>query len=161
VNSLSRREVIRGLLVALVAPSTAWAQDWKPAVLSVEQTRTLTSLSELLIPGSTQANVVPLLDLLLTVDEPSHRERLSSALGMFDEEAVRRFGKRCHDLSTPQCDQLLAAANGAPESNALRIAFETLKKSIVEVYYSTETGMTELGWTHNRFFVEYPACQRG
>jgi hypothetical protein len=159
--TLSRREVIRGLLVALALPSTAWAQDWKPAVFSEEQSGSLVSLSELLVPGSTKANVVPLLDLLLTVDAPSHRERLSNALSVFDREALQRFGKQCHDLSTPQCDQLLAAAAVASESSELRVAFETVKESTVEIYYSTEIGMTELGWTHNRFFLEYPTCERG
>jgi hypothetical protein len=168
---ISRREAVRRLLSVVAASSIAnsylsWAQsptplsqqNWQPAVLSVPESQALTSLSELLIPGSMKAGVVPLLDLLLTVDAPSHREKLAHALDVLQKEALRKFGKPCQQLSALQCDQLLSTAAGSSDGSDLRAAFEVVKKSTVEVYYSTEIGMTELGWTRNRFFLEFPAC---
>ena len=55
----------------------------------------------------------------------------------------------------------VAADAGAERQRSLltlRDHFDLLKGWIAGAYYSTETGMRELGWTGNMFYRAYPGC---
>ena len=94
-----------------------------------------------------------------------------------DGESLRRFGQRYSALRGVQREEVLAlistgkASDFGSESDGdpdvqehhadvtLRDHFENLKGWIVGVYYSSEAGMRELGWTENVFFSNFPGCQ--
>jgi hypothetical protein len=132
--------------------------NWKPLFLSAEQNETLQSLSEAIVPGSTNALVSRFIDLLLSVDTPARQQKFIASLAAVQAEGDRRFGKSFQMLSASQRDLLLTAVSTSPENSATRASFEDLKVWIAGSYYSSEVGMKELGWTTNRFFPSFPGC---
>lgn len=145
-----------------------------PLVLDAHQAQTLVVLAEIMIPGSTRAEVAPFIDLLLSVDTVEHREQFIGSISAMDGEALRQFGVPFKTASAAQQIELLTAAAkpvaapGSSEStasiastlpaNVLHGHFQNLKAWISKAYYSSETGMRELGWSDNYFYPELPEC---
>ncbi len=119
---------------------------------------------------------------LLSVDTPASQNNFSASLSAMDEESQNRFGQPFAALSGDQQNDLLFTAskehvgNGkgqgkSPEARdsegkhteetrpSLNDHFNNLKGWISGAYYSSETGMTELGWTGEYAFENYPSCQ--
>jgi len=163
----------------LDATAKAAADDWSPQALNAHQNDTLLVLSERVLPGSAEARVNRLIDLLLTVEIPANRQNFVDALGAIDVEAKKRFKQSFADLNAAQQDQLLtlcsttkSAKPSTPQDSSdnleedrapipgatLRDHFENLKGWIVGAFYSTETGMRELGWTGETYFDALPEC---
>jgi hypothetical protein len=178
---LSRREVARRILGVTAAWSlgglhAVWGHllnetpllhhadidlanaNWKPLFLAPEQNEALQSLSEAMIPGSTNALVNRFIDLLLSVDSPARQQKFITSLSAMQAEGDRQFGKSLQQLSASQRDSLLASVSTSPQESASRESFDDLKEWIVASYYSSEVGMKELGWTSNRFFASFPGC---
>jgi hypothetical protein len=99
-----------------------------------------------------------------------------------DDESQRRFGHPFAALRGDQQNELLITASkedvgdsegkdtgseardseGKPAGetrHSLNDHFNNLKGWISGAYYSSETGMTELGWTGEYAFENYPSCQ--
>ena len=178
-ETISRREASRRLLsVAAVLhldalhpvwnhlPLQAEVQDaanpggtkTKPALLTTDQFADFAAIAEGIVPGSTKALVAPFVDLLLSVDQPQVQQDFVRWLAVLQEEAQRRFGATLAALTPSQRDEILRAVSTAPEAGPQRAAFADLKTWVVGAYYSSEPGMTELGWTRSRFFDSLPAC---
>ena len=178
-GTLSRREASRRLLsVAAIFHLDALHPIWnhlspqsslqntansgvtklKPVFLSADQLADFGGIAEGLVPGSTKALVAPFVDLLLSVDQTQVQQGFIGSLGVLQEEARRRFGATPAVLTPSQRDEILAAVSTAPEGSPQRAAFADLKTWVVGAYYSSEIGMTELGWTPSRFFDSLPAC---
>jgi hypothetical protein len=177
---LSRREMARRLLGMTAAWSLSgshpvWAHllnetplfpgdidlasaNWKPLFLSPAQDEGLQSISEAIVPGSTNALVNRFIDLLLSVESAARQQEFLASLSALQAEGDRRFGKSFQMLSADQGNSLLTFVSTSPENSAPRESFEDLKEWIVASYYSSEAGMTELGWTSNRFFPTFPGC---
>ena len=152
------------------------AAEWKPEFLNPTQDRLLIKIAERMVPGSAQAQVNRIIDLLLSIDSVANQKNFVASLSAVDEQAEHKFSKRFSLLTEQQQDEVLAsAASGQgsvskiasadpdePEPEripvTLRDHFENLKGWIVGAYYSTETGMRELGWTEDFYFEELPAC---
>ncbi len=132
--------------------------NWKPLFLAPEQNEALQSFSEAIVPGSTAALVNRFIDLLLSVDSPAHQQKFLASLSALQAEGTRQFGKSFQGLSMSERNSLLTAVSTSPENSTTRESFEDLKEWIVGAYYSSETGMKELGWTPNRFFPNFPGC---
>jgi hypothetical protein len=132
--------------------------NWKPLFLAPEQNEALQSLSEAIVPGSTAALVNRFIDLLLSVDSAARQQKFIASLSVLQAEGDRRFGSSFQMLSASQRDSLLTIVSTSPENSAIRNSFEDLKEWIAGSYYSSETGMKELGWTPNRFFLSFPGC---
>ena len=132
--------------------------NWKPLFLTPEQNEALQSLSEAIVPGSTTALVNRFIDLLLSVESPARQQEFIASLSAVQMEGDRRFGSSFQMLSASQRDSLLTIVSTSPENSAIRNSFEDLKEWIAGSYYSSETGMKELGWTPNRFFLSFPGC---
>ena len=132
--------------------------NWKPLFLAAEQNEALQSLSEAIVPGSTAALVSRFIDLLLSVDSPARQQKFLASLSVMQAEGDRQFGKSLQGLSTSQQNSLLTVVSTSPENSTTRESFEDLKEWIAGAYYSSETGMKELGWTPNRFFPSFPGC---
>jgi Gluconate 2-dehydrogenase subunit 3 len=151
------------------------AADWQPVFLSVEQDRTLAAISEALVPGSAQAQVHRFIDLLLSVDTLENQQNFAASLATLEVESRKRFGADFPALQEAQRQALLTTASakeplqteagagnsGKAEPRALYEHFANLKDWIVGAYYSSETGMRELGWTEEVAFGTIPGCEHG
>ncbi|HET7841596.1 MAG TPA: gluconate 2-dehydrogenase subunit 3 family protein [Terriglobia bacterium] len=207
-RGLSRREMVQrlfgGASVAFVAPGVsgthpvhkhladaavlaradaqAAEKDWSPAFLDAHQNETLIVLAELIVPGSTKAQVNRFIDLLLTVETPDNQKKFVASLSAFDAEGLDQHDHPFIALTQEQQTGILTDASTAgtaegpagrrrrrrgpptpgvaqtPEQ-ALRDHFENLKSWISGAYYSSEAGMRELGWTGNYIFESFPGCQ--
>jgi len=129
---------------------------WKPLFLSQKQNETLVALSESIVPGSAQAQVNRLIDLLLSVDTTENQKKFVASLTAVESEAQKRFGRGFHQLSTSEKDVLLTSVSN---EQTHRQDFDHLKYWITVAYYSSEEGMRELGWTENRAFRTFPECE--
>jgi hypothetical protein len=128
-------------------------------LLDEHQAKTLESLAEAIVPGSTGARVGPFLDQLLAVDSADNQRGFLGALGAFDMLAITRHGSAWVALTPAQQETLLREASTADgKTSAIAAHFETLKGWIAGAYYSSEAGMRELGWTGNVFHPSLPGC---
>ena len=141
------------------AQQRAAATASTPAFLDAHQAKTLDALAEAIVPGSTAARVGPFLDQLLAVDSGANQRAFVGALGGFDMVAINRHGKAWIGITASQQDALLREASTADaKTSALRGHFQNLKDWIAGAYYSSETGMRELGWDGNVFHAQLPGC---
>jgi len=130
-----------------------------PLFLDEHQSRTLEVLAEAIVPGSTGARVGPFIDQLLAVDSAENQRAFLGALGAFDMIAITRHGKAWTGITPPQRDALLREASTADaKTSALGGHFQNLKDWIAGAYYSSETGMRELGWDGTVFHAQLPGC---
>jgi gluconate 2-dehydrogenase subunit 3-like protein len=130
-----------------------------PVFLDAHQAKTLEALAEAIVPGSTKARVAPFLDQLLAVESAANQRAFLGALGAFDMAAISTHGKAWIAITPPEQDALLRGASAADErTSGMRSHFQNLKDWIAGAYYSSETGMRELGWDGNVFHPELPGC---
>ena len=156
--------------------------NWKPLFLNAPQNEALVALSEIIVPGSAKAQVYRFIDLLLSVDMPANQKNFSASISAMDDESQKRFGHPFAALRGDQQNELLTIASkedvGDSEGKdktakardsegqhagetrpSLNDHFNNLKGWISGAYYSSETGMAELGWTGEYAFENYPSCQ--
>jgi hypothetical protein len=185
-EGMPRRVALQALLVGAGAgfalPSTAEAQHpmhqhlsnpgvieqaqkkaavttYTPEFLDAHQAKTLDALAEAIVPGSTAARVGPFLDQLLAVESAGNQRAFLGALGAFDMAAIARHGRPWVAITPPEQDALLQEASTADaNASAMRGHFQNLKAWIAGAYYSSETGMRELGWTGTMFHQELSGC---
>jgi len=152
-----------------------------PRFLGDHERQTLTSLAESLVPGSVAAGVIDLIDRVATVDSPARQRQLLNALGRFEQEARTTHGARWIDLDEPVRLGTLRQASTSPEGRpsqpawdrgqpmvfestappgpaTLRDHFEYLRSTVANAYFTTESGMKELGWTGQTAWKELPGC---
>ena len=106
--------------------------------------------------------------------------RSLESLSAFDAAALARYSKPFAKLTADEQDGVLAAAVSQEEARAgsetswswfavpaatggksgpdLGAHLKNLKRWVSGAYYSSETGMKELGWTSHRAFEALPAC---
>ena len=166
----TRRELVKALLASFaashpfhahLADGAVWSladgktasDDWEPLVLDAHANETLIALAEVMVPGATRAQVNRFIDLLLSVDTKENQQKLVASLSAMDEEARQRFGQPFTALTESQQSAVLTAPHPG-----LLDHFENLKGWIVGAYYSSEIGMTELGFTGAVFFDRFPGC---
>jgi hypothetical protein len=129
------------------------------AFLVDHQSKTLEMVAEAIVPGSTGARVGPFLDQLLAVESAANQRAFLGALGAFDMAAINKHGKAWIGITPSEQDALLREASTADaNTSAMRGHFQNLKDWIAGAYYSSETGMRELGWTGNTFHQQLPGC---
>jgi hypothetical protein len=156
--------------------------DWKPLFLNASQNKALVALSEIIVPGSAKAQVNRFIDLLLSVETPANQKNFSASISAMEDESQKRFGQLFAALNGEQQNVLLTAAskedvgdNEGKDKNldtrdsegqhagetrhSLNDHFNNLKAWISGAYYSSEPGMTELGWTGEYGVENYPSCQ--
>jgi hypothetical protein len=181
---LSRREIVRKLLAGIAAgaamPLVASSHpiyrhliegvmldraedlrevpDWQPLFLDAAQDKTLTALSEVVVPGSRNARVDRFIDLLLSADTAEHQRELVASLAAVEAEAQKRFGRDFAALTPSEQETLLTDFSKQETS---REHFQNLKEWTVGAYYSSEQGMRELGWNGNYAFESFPGCEHG
>lgn len=119
---------------------------------------TLTMLSEQIVPGSRAVAVPEFLDRLLAVESTETQKRFTQALGAFEGAARAAHGTPWKSLTAEQANALLTKISTQPDSDPSRSAFDALKGAIAETYYSSETGMKELGWDGSVTFAPPSPC---
>jgi Gluconate 2-dehydrogenase subunit 3 len=154
------------------ADASRSAANWNPLFLNAEQASALLTLSERIVPGAAAAEAHRFIDLLLSVDTTENQQNFIQALQAIDAASDTCYEKHFRLLTPDQQAEILtqastmmpahesstadaAAANG-PRN--LRDHFDHLKGWISLAYYSSEAGMTELGWTSDRVFNTFPFC---
>jgi hypothetical protein len=149
------------------------AENWKSVFLNSHQNESLIALAESIVPGSGKAQVNRFIDLLLSVDSSTNREKFLASLSAFENASHKRFGHPFAALAENQKNELLTIASKEDETGSessatedhsvqsplkLHNHFDNLKGWISGAYYSSEAGMRELGWTGDYVFESYPAC---
>jgi hypothetical protein len=152
-----------------------------PRLLDEHQRRTLASLAEMLVPGSTTAGVVDLIDRVAATESLPRQRRFLNALGAFEQRARLEHGARWIDLDEATRTTILHAASTAREARprppawtkgqplvfestdapppaTVRDHFDYLRATVATAYYSTERGMKELGWTGRAVWSTLPGC---
>lgn len=174
--------------VAHVAEQTRTARTataaaaYVPVALDPHQFATIVVLAELIVPGAKASGTPEFLDKLLAVELPETRRRLSTALGAIEGAAVRKGRAAFKDLpSAQQVELLTEAANGQPSRPVvswkkgdpiplpeppaspatLRDHFDHIKGWVAGIYFASEPGLKELGYTGNAFHASYTGCTTG
>jgi len=119
---------------------------------------TLALLSEQIVPGSRATRVPEFLDRLLAVESTDTQKRFMQALGAFEREAREAHAMPWKTLTEAQATALLAKISAQPDSDVTRQAFERIKGAVAETYFSTESGMRELGWEGSVVFAPPSVC---
>lgn len=165
--------------VAAQARKPAITAAYKPTTFDAHQFATVVILSDLIVPGAKASGTPEFLDKLLTVESPETRRRFVSALGAMDAAALKAKQKPFKDLAPADQTALLTEASTGqpsrqptywkkgdpipmPEAPAgpatLRDHFEHIKGWVAGIYFASEPGMKELGYTGNVFHEKYVGC---
>ncbi|MEW5980477.1 MAG: gluconate 2-dehydrogenase subunit 3 family protein [Acidobacteriota bacterium] len=148
--------------------SSLSAENWKPKFFDLHQNETLIVLSDLIIPqtdtpGAKSVQVNRIIDAMLSSEAAEVQQEYLQALGWFDGYCISHYSKPFIGLDENQQIEVLTLF--AYTSNDPRMAhgqklFRTLKTSVVEVYYNSETGLLqELKYETNPVHLNYPGCQ--
>ena len=155
--------------------------DSPPGLLDEHRRRMLGVLAEQIVPGSTEAGVVDLLDRVMAVEPAEDRRRFLSALGAFDWEARERYARGFLELEALRQLEILDSAStmaparpvprawtkgqrvepepaGPPPPANLRDHFDHLRALSVRAFSATEAGMKELGFAGRMAFSSFPGC---
>jgi hypothetical protein len=168
------------------APQAAAQASQPSGFLDEHELATLTRLSEQLVPGSAAADVPDVIDRLVAVETAETQREFLNALAAFEAEARSRYAKSWLGLTEAEQIETLGAMSklepavppappwsrgqpvmgsqarpAAPPSATPRDHFDYLRGLVGRVYYATEPGMKELGWTGNVFWDRVPGCEHG
>lgn len=151
------------------------APGWKPLFLDEHQNETLIVLSALMIPatdtpGAKEALVNRYIDLVLSAETPDARRGFLNSLSYLDGESMRRYKAAFRNLPREEQDELLHAiayprvgSGWAGDTTAPPDPghghFQQLKQRIAMAYYSSPTGMKELGWDGAPAHGPYKGCE--
>ncbi len=147
--------------------------DWKPVFLNEHQNETLIALSDVVIPttetpGAKEALVNRFIDRILAVESRDVQQEFLNALGFLDGESLDRYKAAFVHAGREQQVELLSYL-AYPESletwgepvngkDTAHRRFVTLKDWISRAYYSSETGMRELGYDGGPPHGIYSGC---
>ena len=149
--------------------------------LSPHQLETLEALAERIVPGSRAVRAAAFIDGQLAIEAASRQQQFLEALSHFENLAIDGYARPFRALGAPEQDAILEAAStaepGTPEDErnwgwfqvpstrapgppkySSRDHFEQIKTRVSGAYYSSETGMRELGWTGRTYFQDFPGC---
>lgn len=153
---------------------------YTPVTFDAHQFATVVLLSELIVPGAKASGTPEFLDKLLAVESADTRRRFITALGAMEGAALKAHRKPFKDLAQGEQTALLTeAANGQPSRApvywkkgdpipapepppapaTLRDHFDHVKGWVSGIYFASEAGMKELGYTGNVFHEKYPGCE--
>lgn len=139
---------------AASAPGKAAA---KPELLDAHQMALLTTVSDLIVPGSVASASPAFIDHVLAIERPEVQQRFIGALAGFDGLARDQHRQPFAALPRPQQIALLESADAAKDSPAGR-NLRYLKSWVAGAHFTSEPGMRALGFTGGMFFPSWPAC---
>jgi len=155
---------------------------YTPVTFDAHQFATVVVLSELIVPGAKASGTPEFLDKLLHVESPETRRRFITALGAMEGAALKAHRKPFKDLTQAEQVAILTTASTAepgrrtvfwkkgdpipvpeapPAAATLRDHFDHIKGWVSGIYFASEPGLKELGYTGNVFHEKYPGCEHG
>lgn len=156
------------------------APAYKPTTFDAHQFATVVLLSELIVPGAKASGTPEFLDKLLTVESSETRRRFITALGALDGAALKTKQVPFKALTTADQTALLTEASAGQPSRqpvywkkgdpipvperppgpmTLRDHFDHIKGWVSGIYFASEPGLKELGYTGNVFHEKYVGCE--
>lgn len=163
-EALVARAEAQSHLHAVAAP----AADWTPKFLNAHQDRSVTALSELIIPetdtpGAKSALVNRFIDSVLASGRDPERREFVRGLRAIDGRSNELFGADFVDATTEQQTALLTILssdkNRAFADEIGREFFRAIKGLTAAGYYGSEVGvMKELGDNGQMFFMQFKGC---
>lgn len=185
-TGVTRREVLRQLALAVTAAGAgmfnveaarvvhalagearAQAGGYSPAALSAHQFRTVTRLTELIVPAdagggsAVEAGAPEFIDLLCS-QNPDLMGIYADGLEWLDAATRRAQGRTFVDASAAQqtamLDALVAAERGEPSPADLRDGlgfFNWVRRMTVDAYYTSPIGLADVGFAGNRVLAAY------
>ncbi len=154
---------------AALEPATSLpaASQAAPQILNSDQIRTLTALSEAIIPadrhspGAAAAGVPAFIEAVLAKSGEDRRKIWTEGLAAIDRMAEKDFASKFAACTAGQQDQLLLKIS-ANEENPVTIEekfFVTAKQSTIEGYYNSEVGIhKDLEYQGNTPLAEFEGC---
>lgn len=152
---------------ALAGEARAQAGGYSPAALDGHQFRTVTRLAELIVPAdegggsAVEAGAPEFIDLLCSRN-PDLLRIYADGLARFDAASRRAHGRTFVDASDAQqralLDGLVAAERGEPappDLQAGRGFFNWIRRMTVDAYYTSPTGIADVGFLGNRVLGGY------
>lgn len=140
---------------------------YDPEFFTPHEWRTLRVLVDLIIPrdersgSATDAGVPEFMDFTL-VDRPGMQNRMRGGLGWLDAESRRRFGSAFADLGitrqTAILDDIAWPARARPEMSHGVAFFTWVRDFTASGFFSSRTGVQDLGYAGNRFVQEWVGC---
>ena len=160
----------------------AKAAPYAPVTFDAHQFATVVVLSELIVPGAKASGTPEFLDKLLNVESAETRRQFITALGAMEGAALKAHRKPFKDLGPAEQVALLTEASNATPSRqprfwkkgdpipvppappgpaTMRDHFDHIKGWVSGIYFASEAGLKDLGYTGNVFHEKYPGCEHG
>ena len=83
-------------------------------------------------------------------------------LAWLDAESRRKYGRRFNLLGNPEQAAIFESISDirqSPEVNAGTRFFGYLKERVIDGFYTSQVGLTELGYRGNAFYASPPGCE--
>lgn len=138
-------------------PNVPW-----PRTLSAQQLQTTRALCDLILPADDRSpaasavGVPDFIDEWISAPYEAHQQsgrEILAGLAWIDGEAVRRFGKRFHELEGKQqgaiCDEIAFLPRVAPELQDAARFFVVMRVLATGAFYTTKEGMRDIGYVGN------------
>jgi hypothetical protein len=143
--------------------------NWKPLFFTDEQNQTMVALCEVILPatdspGAKQAMANRYVDLILSAESAETQNAFVKSLQYIDAESTRVYGKPFRALNADEQVEVLMPMAFPPQPTTIAIDagfenFSRVKGLIVEGYYTSEIGDTELGWDGAYSHGIYEGCK--
>jgi len=183
-QSIERREVMRVLGLAAAASRFGGFEKWayagahgtvhagaapvpyEPRFFSPEEYETVARLAELILPsdgtpGAREAGVSEFIDFMVASDAEV-QSRFRYGLAWLDAHSVLRAGKPFCELSeaeqTAIFEPLAYKDRHRPGEEDGRAFFWLIRDYTVMGFYTSRTGMEQLGYPGLEFYSESPGC---
>jgi len=149
--------------------AAAETQQYKPKFFSPNAYRTLASLCNTIIPsdqeskGAVEAGAPEFIDLL-TSENTDYQVALGGGLMWLDSTCIDRYEKAYLDCTSEQQKEILdqiAYHKNAKHDPSLGQGvefFRFLRKLTADAFFSSEIGITYLGYIGNTYVQDFPGC---
>jgi gluconate 2-dehydrogenase gamma chain len=153
----------------MVQAEKAASETYTPKFFSAHAYQTLQTLCNTIIPpdaeskGAVEAGAPEFIDLL-TSENPDFQVSLGGGLMWLDNTCIDRYGKPYLDCTADQQKEILdqiAYRKNAKHDPSLGqgIAFFAfLRKFTADGFFTSEIGITYLGYIGNTYVQEFPGC---
>jgi gluconate 2-dehydrogenase gamma chain len=155
--------------MVLAEKAAAGAQEYTPKFFSPEAYKTLASLCDTIIPsdgeakGAVEAGAPEFIDLL-TSENPDYQVALGGGLMWLDNTCIDRYEKPYLDCTSGQqkeiLDQIAYRKNAKldPSLGQGVEFFRFLRKLTADGFFTSEIGITYLGYIGNTYVQDFPGC---
>lgn len=143
---------------AVAQAKTAGKGVYKPKALTAHEYATLQRLSDLIIPGALQTGAADYIDFLCSINDDL-KEIYTGGL-LWIDNAIRHqhsadFISATAEQQTALLDKIAYRKNASPELNPGIKFFSWVRNMVVDAYYTTPTGVKEIGYIGNGALAEF------